>query len=98
MLVAAAIDLQTPLWMISSCVLMSKRPTRRAQAQARLGFPDWRPSCVVDAKGVVQEANGFLTDLFITHRLTKKGPGQRPGLGLRDELGPSRSRGGHQFC
>ena len=43
---------------------MSNRPTRRAQAHARLGFPDWRPSRIVDAKGVVQEANDFLKDLF----------------------------------
>ena len=50
------------------------------------GFdPDWRPSHVVDTNGVVQEAGEFLKDLLITHRLTKKGPGHRAGLGLRDE-------------
>ena len=51
------------------------------------GFdPDWRPSHVVDTKGVVQDAGVFLKDLLISHRLTGKGPGVRRGLGVREEV------------
>ena len=52
----------------------------------------WRPSHVVDAKGVVQSAEIFLKDLLITHRIVKKGPGAHHGLGVREELGCSASQ------
>lgn len=48
---------------------------------------DWRPTHVVDAKGVVQDASVFLKDLLVAHRLVGKGPGDRRGLGVREEVG-----------
>ena len=61
-----------------------KRAYRDGLDQA--GFDaDWRPSHVVDSKGVVQDAGIFLKDLLISHRLTGKGPGNRRGLGVRED-------------
>ena len=50
------------------------------------GFdPDWRPTHVVDCKGVVQDSETYLKDLLVSHRLVGKGPGDRRGLGVREE-------------
>ena len=47
---------------------------------------DWRPSHVVDVKGVVQDASVFLKDLLILHRLVGKGPGLVFAVGVREEV------------
>lgn len=46
---------------------------------------DWRPSHIVDVKGVMQPSESYLGSALVTRRLTNKGPPARAGAGVHVE-------------